>query len=77
MSNKPTGGPAFPRSGVKDGYGKVVGDESGMTLRDWFAGQALAGFCSGHDANGSWTWDAKEAAISAYAMADAMMESRK
>jgi hypothetical protein len=30
-----TGGPAFPRSGVKDGYGKVVGDTHGMSLRDY------------------------------------------
>jgi hypothetical protein len=34
---KDTGGPAFPRSGVKDGYGKVVGDVKGMTLRQYAA----------------------------------------
>lgn len=40
MSNASDGGPAFPQ-------GMAVGDvakmEGGMTLRDWFAGQALAG----------------------------------
>ena len=35
--SKDTGGPAFPESLSTEGpYG-------GMTLRDWFAGQALAG----------------------------------
>lgn len=33
------GGPAFPRTGA-DGH---TSPQSGMTLRDWFAGQALAG----------------------------------
>ena len=31
--------PAFPRSYAADGH-------NGMSLRDWFAGQALAGLCS-------------------------------
>jgi hypothetical protein len=44
MSNKNgDGGQAFPRPGVKDGYGKVIGDVRGMTLRDWFAGQEQIG----------------------------------
>lgn len=35
----PTGGPAFPiECNIENGYR----DDSGMTLRDWFAGQALA-----------------------------------
>lgn len=33
MSTKKDGGPAFP----------VLGSPNGMSLRDWFAGQALAG----------------------------------
>ena len=42
-----TGGPAFPMPAYRyaDGYGGIqVEPQSGMTLRDWFAGQALAGF---------------------------------
>jgi hypothetical protein len=35
------GGPAFPVVGVPDAC-----DSPGMSLRDWFAGQALAGFLS-------------------------------
>jgi len=44
----------------------------GMTLRDWFAGQALAGICVGvDDPNEPWI------AQKAYQIADAMMEARK
>lgn len=38
MTEKPTGGPAFPCSNTH-GYHH----NPGMTLRDWFAGQALNG----------------------------------
>lgn len=43
MAEKKDGGPAFP---VVAPYGEVF---SGMSLRDWFAGQALANpqLCSG------------------------------
>ena len=38
--SQPTGGQAFPRA-AREG---VPGNEwPGMTLRDWFAGQALSG----------------------------------
>ena len=40
MSSKKNGGYAFPRAAVSDF--KNIND-GGMTLRDWFAGQALAG----------------------------------
>jgi hypothetical protein len=71
MTTKYTGGPAFPRSGVKDGYGKIVGDVKGMTLRDWFAGQALAGLLANtnddfNEPPSKW----------AYAIADAMLADR-
>ena len=35
------GGPAFPSEG--EGHGNPKYHSPGMTLRDWFAGQALAG----------------------------------
>jgi hypothetical protein len=39
MSHIPTGGPAFPiECNIVNGFR----DDSGMTLRDWFAGQAVA-----------------------------------
>ena len=51
------GGAAFP---VVDGYhkdGRHRGGESGMTLRDYFAGQALAGFV------GQWEKEIYEAGV--------------
>ena len=73
------GRPAFPVLDGKYGYeGEYLGVESisnGMTLRDWFAGQALAGIASGVNwftAN-DWT----KAAKCAYGVADAMLEERK
>ena len=38
MTQPNDGGPAFPRSGSD-----YVNAQEGMSLRDWFAGQALAG----------------------------------
>ena len=42
MSDK-TGGPAFPLAAVTTLNGDTDGGWNGMTLRDWFAGQALQG----------------------------------
>jgi len=41
MSDKKTGGPAFPRIG--EGKGNPAYDEAGMTLRDYFAAKAMQG----------------------------------
>ena len=59
------GGPAFPCEA--DGG---CGPWAGMTLRDWFAGQALAGRCtfSGY----KWAVLAEDA----YSIADAMLAER-
>lgn len=50
----------------------------GMGLRDWFAGQALAGMMS-VDGAGSWTEPASHAAFArcAYAIAQAMLVERQ
>jgi hypothetical protein len=53
--------PAFP---VQDGF-----YAAGMSLRDWFAGQALATL-QPH-------WDAKPLAKAAYEVADAMLAERE
>jgi hypothetical protein len=60
--------PAFPRTG--EGFGNPCYDEAGMTLRDWFAGQALVAF-------GSFPANWNQRASDAYAMADAMLAARK
>ena len=41
MTKPNDGGPAFPRAGDQ-----VNLPVKGMTLRQWYAGQALAGFCA-------------------------------
>ena len=61
--------PAFPVV-TPDGV-----PNSGMSLRDWFAGQALAGIMSQAGASGDWT--PAEVAADAYAYASAMLAARK
>jgi len=79
MTRSPlTGGPAFPRPGEKDGYGCIVKGQSGMTLRDYFAGQALAGISAGYWGNPEMTGlSPQDLAAEAYALADAMLTERK
>jgi len=74
MTERNNGGPAFPRAGSEIAYGQ----QDGMTLRDWFAGQALKGLMVR-----SWDVDGRGDAavitqwgISAYAVADAMLSAR-
>jgi hypothetical protein len=64
-----TGGAAFPRALVP---GQDNG-EPGMTLRDWFAGQALAGLMADP---GTFDTPHKRLAESCYGMADAMLAAR-
>ena len=71
MTKKPNGGPAFPRAGMKLAGG-VDQPTNGMTLRDWFAGQALASDASPHNA-----WPNDERADWCYLMADAMLAERE
>lgn len=72
MNETPENPPAFPNTGNSTWNLKPT---DGMTLRDWFAGQALTGFitaCSSF----SEIRDDETCAIRAYAMADAMLEER-
>ena len=66
MTEINNGGPAFPTVA-----GQIVYSH-GMTLRDWFAGQALA--WAGHD--GWLARDHENIAKRAYRMADAMLAAR-
>ena len=63
--NQTTGGPAFP-------YGTAY---AGMTLRDYFAAQAMQALLSDQD----WRMDMNpnETAFAAYKQADAMMKARE
>lgn len=74
--SKSDGGPAFPF--ILQGP-KLDGDSHGMSLRDWFAGQALVG-CLERMAEvqgiGQATFP-QNCATHAYRIADAMLEARK
>ena len=63
------GGPAFPCVG--EGVGDPMYHDPGMTLRDYFAGQALAGVMVASPEGGWCGW-----AHDAYKLADAMLAAR-
>ena len=70
MSDKKDGGPAFPSEAGSQNFGR-----SGMTLRDWFAGQALAGIAADYiEADAV---DASEYASACGELADAMLAERE
>ena len=74
MSNKDTGGPAFP---VHPDMAAQLGcvpssSDAGMSLRDYFAAKAMQGF------QDEWVYDnSDEIASKAYALADAMLKARE
>lgn len=69
------GGPAFPHQPAVDANGGyILYGDCGMTLRDWFAGQALIGLTVHNDFGAR---SDEEIAGGAYAYADAMIAARK
>lgn len=77
MSNTNDGGPAFPRF-VSEGHYNGSVDESGMTLRDYFAGKALSVMpYSPQSSIGCVVSGSSDIAIAAYAIADAMLIARQ
>lgn len=77
------GGPAYPSHDPQGmerwaGLSPVSRHENGMTLRDYFAGQALVGLCTDYEGlpdPGEWNYDG--IARNAYTAADAMLRARK
>ena len=68
--------PAFPIPDVRTHDGMGISEGSpGMTLRDWFAGQALAGSMAFHGSLGM-GFGPGEVAARAYEIADAMLGDR-
>lgn len=67
------GGPAFP-SKVEGLRGESAIYYSGMTLRDWYAGMAIASWLPTFAESG--TCDAAAVAREAYVLADAMLAER-
>lgn len=76
MTTKDTSGGAFPFSPNDQSTAHMA--TNGMSLRDWFAGQALAGMC-GHPQALSKTGQADLLADARlmYQFADAMMAARQ
>jgi hypothetical protein len=79
MSNTNTGGPAFPRAPFEyidnsSGLDWAVREQSGMTLRDYFAAKAMQGMVN----YGPWSdnQDRMQIAECAYKLADAMLNAR-
>lgn len=73
---KHNGGPAFPLAGSETENGDIQNyPEFGMSLRDWFAGQALAG--QALKRADEWWADYELAAKRCYKIADAMLAERE
>jgi transcriptional regulator with XRE-family HTH domain len=71
------GGPAFPQPDfIEDGV-TIAQGHPGMSLRDYFAGQALAGDLEQgvEEDTGRWWHEPSKIAARAYAIADAMLEA--
>jgi len=89
MSKINDGGPAFPEAIAVGPSGDVYPGMGGMSLRDWFAGQALTGLISSSEAH--FRGDSSDKAAIAewraevdrrwagycYEMADAMLKARE
>lgn len=67
------GGFAFPQSNPDVAYSDYIG--GGMTLRDWFAGQAMQGLLACGEAHSQETDSVTAAA--AYQIADRMLKARE
>jgi len=67
-------GPAFPAPEAGLRHFNDPSAYMGLTIRDWFAGQALAGMCAHKDSE---TWKGEVVARDAYGYADYMILARK
>ena len=68
------GGPVYPTTTIamKEGDAIKFNVTHGITLRDYFAGQALAGMLANSSARGAWATYVEHS----YAQADAMIAAR-
>jgi hypothetical protein len=79
---KPDGGPAFPHFDQAEVYRDGMWYPTqvpvgGMSLRDWFAGQALAGGVNEFFTAGDAWGDYDDFARTIYGIADAMLRARE
>lgn len=68
MTKKETSGPAYPAV-ITDSEGQVVNSTSGMTLRDYFAGQVIPHVTQDFESG-------EEFAKHVYMLANAMLKER-
>ncbi len=73
MTTKDDGGPAWPWYPDLSNGDIVQPAYSGMTLRDWFAGQALAGLLAAADLGNS----PHDLSCACFSVADAMLAARQ
>ena len=78
MSDKDTGGPAFPSDfgNIPESVGEY-GRANGVTIREYFAAKAMAALMTGFLSDGGDYPNREGIALHAYAYADAMLEARK
>lgn len=70
-----TSGPAFPCNEIRGPNGEGICESApGMTLRDWFAGQAVTGLIASNDHEAGDRLD--DIPTYAYRIADAMLKVR-
>lgn len=75
--DKPENPPAFPLADHYSHDGIPLSEGSqGMTLRDWFAGQALQGLCAQSQIH-AMSHRSEDTASKAYRLADAMLAQRE
>jgi len=70
---------AFPTGIITDGKGKIIGGSNGMTLRDYFAAQAMQGLMHNYHPcdfleHKGWIEDIS---MASYQLADAMLAARE
>lgn len=78
MSESENGGPAFPTDSAGR-VGAFTWHYEGLSMRDWFAGQALAGYIAASAVEAMFDTNAshEEAACRSYQLADAMLAERQ
>jgi len=71
------GGAAFPMpSSPEPRHNETTHYNEGMSLRDWFAGQALAGYRASESDQDVASWKSRDVAAASYEDADAMLAER-
>lgn len=88
MNGSTTGGAAWPRAGfypsteglqiddLREAMGTVTEPTAGMSLRDWFAGQAMVGYLAAHADPEVRLPESRRMAQHCWQYADAMLEAR-